>query len=490
MLVADFFQNLHHLGGIGAVGHTDLHHHPADAVAQHPVGHLGGDQLGVRHQHIGTVESADLGVADAHPLHVALGGADHDPVARLDRTLKQQDQAGNKVVDDVLQAKTDTHRERTGNDRQVLEVHAGHTQRHQQGDTDDGVAGQRDDGLARPRIQAGVGQPAISQLRTQPARQGQHQQEHQQGDQQAPRHNGNAADLETIGDTGLERSQAVFPHIPTDQRPIDKGRATQQPQHQTPQAQPRHLFAGLVAEKLAQPLAALIRVDIQHQQHVAERLVNHPQQQQAAERAVNAEIEQDRQRAIAQPQRHRAGHQGNRQGDAQGAQQPHIRTPRQREQQPFADQRNQADVDQAAAQAAVFGEHRAGIGQVQRQADQQQVEQHPCRQSTDAAVHALAQQHLDQRRDHQRQQQGQQDRAENARFGKISGQAQRGDPRHPHQATRQHVGEQYADRPRSRRLRLGIAATQQARQEGGYRQQHRQGQRTGNRRRHPVIRIE
>ena len=56
---------------------------------------------------------------------VALLVADHDPVADLDRALDEQDEPGDEVVDDRLQAEADANRERTRHDGEVRHVEAG-----------------------------------------------------------------------------------------------------------------------------------------------------------------------------------------------------------------------------------------------------------------------------------------------------------------------------------------------------------------------------
>ena len=114
----DLFQDPFDLAGIGSVGHAHRYDDPPDLVVPGPVGDGLADQIAVRNDHFGLVERLDLGGADRDALDDALLAARADPVTDADRTLDQQDDARHEVGHDVLQAETDTDRQRTGDDGQ------------------------------------------------------------------------------------------------------------------------------------------------------------------------------------------------------------------------------------------------------------------------------------------------------------------------------------------------------------------------------------
>jgi len=90
---------------------------------QHPVSDLTGNELRVGHHDMRTVNSSELSRADADPVDKAFGGADKNPVARTNGAFNQQNKAGNKVIDDILQTESDAHRQGACdkcNDRKLL----------------------------------------------------------------------------------------------------------------------------------------------------------------------------------------------------------------------------------------------------------------------------------------------------------------------------------------------------------------------------------
>src|SRR3546814_6957834 len=80
--------------------------------------------------HGGAVPHLDLGGAHVDAADVALDvAAQADPVAHFHRPLDQQDQAGDEVLHDRLQAETDTDRQRADDPGDALQVQVqrGHT---------------------------------------------------------------------------------------------------------------------------------------------------------------------------------------------------------------------------------------------------------------------------------------------------------------------------------------------------------------------------
>ena len=107
---------------IRTVGHTDRYGQAPPGVPEHPVGDIIGDQHGVRHDDIGAVKGLDQGGPDTDPTHIAFHIPGDDPIAGANRALEQQDDAGNEVIDDVLQAEADTDRQGTGDNRQIRQT--------------------------------------------------------------------------------------------------------------------------------------------------------------------------------------------------------------------------------------------------------------------------------------------------------------------------------------------------------------------------------
>ena len=70
------------------------------------------------------LEGLDLRGTHADLLHRPADVARNDPVPNLERPLGKQDQAGDEVGDDILQAETETEGKTTGDERKVRQVDA------------------------------------------------------------------------------------------------------------------------------------------------------------------------------------------------------------------------------------------------------------------------------------------------------------------------------------------------------------------------------
>ncbi len=118
-------QNVHDPLRIGIIGNGDRDFSAHDAVAVRPVTNGGIDEFGIRHDDRLAAEGLDFRGAHRKPLDRALGRAGHHPVANLEGALHQQDEAGDEVRHDILQAETDTDRKGGSDQRQTGEVEAG-----------------------------------------------------------------------------------------------------------------------------------------------------------------------------------------------------------------------------------------------------------------------------------------------------------------------------------------------------------------------------
>ena len=113
------------------------------AVGVQPVLDRPADQRRIGNDQDAAVESFDLGRARVDAAHESLFGADDDPVADADAPLPQQDQAGDEIIGDRLQAEADADRQRAGDDRQLLRIEAELGAAEQQRDEDADIADDR-----------------------------------------------------------------------------------------------------------------------------------------------------------------------------------------------------------------------------------------------------------------------------------------------------------------------------------------------------------
>ena len=128
---------------VGAIGHADLQDKPPHRVATGIVCHCTADQIGVGHDHIGTVKGFDPRRAHRNVADIAVLATDLDPVAFGNRPFDQQDNPRDKVADDGLQAETNPHRQRTGDNRQRRQVDACRCDGDQCGQKDADIANTR-----------------------------------------------------------------------------------------------------------------------------------------------------------------------------------------------------------------------------------------------------------------------------------------------------------------------------------------------------------
>ena len=106
-------------------------------------------------------------------------GADDDPVADADAALPQQDQAGNEIVGDALQAEADADREAAGDPGEPVGVEAEpRARRDQQRDHDADIAEDRADRVLDAGVEPGARQIAVAEPVLRGARRHQDEEEH------------------------------------------------------------------------------------------------------------------------------------------------------------------------------------------------------------------------------------------------------------------------------------------------------------------------
>ena len=181
---------------IRSIGDADQDLDPARSVLVGPIGDRGGEKLRIGHDDGGPLEGLDLGGAHADSLHDPHIAADLDPIADLDRPLDQQDQAGDEIVDDILETETDTDRQRARDNRQIGKIDAEHGDPNHRRDDDANVTEPRRERVPDAGFEMGLRQYALGQGSLQHAGQGEQCQENQHAESDFCQRYGHAADRE------------------------------------------------------------------------------------------------------------------------------------------------------------------------------------------------------------------------------------------------------------------------------------------------------
>ena len=131
---------------VGAISNTERYAHAQDVLGQGPVRQSRGDELRIRHDDVNIVVGIDQRAANIDGLdRSGQAVVQLDVVANAQCALEQDNQAGDEVIDDGLEAETDTDRQGTGDQRQVGKVEADRSQCDQHGEQYDRVMRQAAD---------------------------------------------------------------------------------------------------------------------------------------------------------------------------------------------------------------------------------------------------------------------------------------------------------------------------------------------------------
>ena len=149
-------EQLQGLARVAAVFGADRDDDAIDLIGQGPVEQPAGDELFVRYEQFLLVPVTNGGSADLDPGDDARGVADGDDVADSYRTLEQDDQAADEVGDDLLQAEADANAECRDEPLHLTPGQAEGAEHEQGADGRDGVAGQRNDGVAAAGADGGI----------------------------------------------------------------------------------------------------------------------------------------------------------------------------------------------------------------------------------------------------------------------------------------------------------------------------------------------
>ena len=132
---------------------------------------LVGDQVTVRHDDFGALEGGDSASASADSLHRADQSIYFDGVLDADGSLEEQDKPRCEVVHDVLQAKTDADAYRTGDNGELVQLHAGVRDGNAQHEHQQKVVSYFRDGIGQAPLHGKLGDQDASQQGTEASRQ-------------------------------------------------------------------------------------------------------------------------------------------------------------------------------------------------------------------------------------------------------------------------------------------------------------------------------
>src|SRR4030095_13912861 len=139
MALGHLGEPLQHLVRSAPVGDVDWNVETTPIIRRRPVRDALSHELRVRHDDLRALPCAHRGGPDADPSHLALNLADLDGVAHAHRSLEEQYQARNEVVDDVLQAEADADAEGAAEHRDPIEIDAQSKEGQDEPDRDDRV---------------------------------------------------------------------------------------------------------------------------------------------------------------------------------------------------------------------------------------------------------------------------------------------------------------------------------------------------------------
>lgn len=142
--------------GIGAVGHADGNREPDVSIRIAPVNDTAGDEIRVRHDDRDVVVGHHRRRTRRDFDDVTMDLSDFDSIADFDRTLKEQDNAADQVVGNVLKPEPDSNSECAGKNRQRAEINAGRLQDNDKPDGDNDVPDEGTDRVSDPDVYAAV----------------------------------------------------------------------------------------------------------------------------------------------------------------------------------------------------------------------------------------------------------------------------------------------------------------------------------------------
>ena len=114
--VAEYFQ---YFLRVGAEGDVNENFDPARHVRARPVDELFGHEVAVRYDDLGAIERPDGASADTDAAHDSEMIFRFDAIADFDWSFENQNETGNEIAHDVLEAEADADSQRAENDGEL-----------------------------------------------------------------------------------------------------------------------------------------------------------------------------------------------------------------------------------------------------------------------------------------------------------------------------------------------------------------------------------
>ncbi len=146
-------QYLFHLVQIRAIGHPESDHHASGGIRERPVDQTLGHKRFVRDDHLFTIEVGNGGRTNADLADGPGESTDGDGIADTHRTFEQDNQARDKVTEDLLQAEAQTHRQRRRQPLEFIPRDAQRAEYRHRPDNNNDIVQDGGNGVRRPLTQ-------------------------------------------------------------------------------------------------------------------------------------------------------------------------------------------------------------------------------------------------------------------------------------------------------------------------------------------------
>lgn len=134
-----------------------------------PIGHYGGDELGIRNDDGDVVVGDNRSGPQCDIDDIAGDRADFDAIADFDGAFDEKEEPADEIIGDVLQAEADPDAEGSGQDRHGTQVDTGRLENYDQADGNDDVADDHADRQSDSQLHAASGEESCDDPNLQPA---------------------------------------------------------------------------------------------------------------------------------------------------------------------------------------------------------------------------------------------------------------------------------------------------------------------------------
>lgn len=143
---------------VAAVSDSNRNFDTPVAILVGPVGEVVRQELRIRYDHRGALEGLNFRCAHGYTSHQSFITGDENPIADLDRPFDQQNQSQDKVIDNILQTKTDSHGKSA---RDVREIEPKRRNSNSGRNDDSDISESRGDGVLDTGLQLGLRQHSV-----------------------------------------------------------------------------------------------------------------------------------------------------------------------------------------------------------------------------------------------------------------------------------------------------------------------------------------